>query len=263
MRVPRRAYLYRALLEHPGIGLVATRSDEGRGAREHARARGDRAGERAAVECSRERIRSPRTEPRAPWCARCATSSCSRTPATLCCSAPTTATTSCRSTIRSARTAAPGGDQVYPFIITPPDLDLERRDDRGRARRASGGDGAVRVRYAVLGRLTVLPLASVAACAGARYAARARSLDARSDERRSRAARPSERQTSAIARREAHRRTPRARSRGLEGGADRSRTSISRSRGRRAQAPSSPFSRLLAMMTPSARQKAHCGASDS
>ena len=122
--VPRRAYLYRALLAHPGIGLVATRSAEGvelESTRGRAR---DRARERTAARARRERIRSPPTARRAPWCARCAISFCSRTRETSCCSAPTMATTSCRSTTRWARTAAPVGIRSYPFIITPPDLDL-------------------------------------------------------------------------------------------------------------------------------------------
>ena len=123
MRVPRRAYLYRALLEHPGIGLVATRTDEG-----------------VVLESTRGRAVIPRR---------------SEQLAVLEGENPLTAYGTSRPVVRAVRDlilqpnsgdivlfgaydgydivsfddqvgahGSAGGDQVYPFIITPPDLDL-------------------------------------------------------------------------------------------------------------------------------------------
>jgi hypothetical protein len=123
MEVPRRAYLYRAVLEHPGIGLVATRSDKGV---ELESARG-----RAVIARESEQLDVIEGEnPLAPY----GTS---------------------RSVVRAVSDlilqpnsgdivlfgaydgydivsfddqvgahGSAGGDQTYPFIITPPDLDL-------------------------------------------------------------------------------------------------------------------------------------------
>ena len=123
MRVPRRAYLYRALLEHPGIGLVATRSDEGV---ELESTRG-----RAVIARGSEQLSVLEGEN------------------------PLAGYGTSRSVVRAVRDlilqpnsgdivlfgaydgydivsfddqvgahGSAGGDQVYPFIITPPDLDL-------------------------------------------------------------------------------------------------------------------------------------------
>jgi hypothetical protein len=123
MEVPRRAYLYRALLEHKGIGLVATRSDKGV---ELESTRG-----RAVIARGSEQLVVLEGEnPLAPY----GTS---------------------RPVVRAVRDlilqpnsgdivlfgaydgydivsfddqvgahGSAGGDQTYPFIITPPDLDL-------------------------------------------------------------------------------------------------------------------------------------------
>ena len=123
MRVPRRAYLYRALLEHPGIGLVATRSDAGV---ELESMRG-----RAVIARGSEQLSVLEGEN------------------------PLATYGTSRSVVRAVRDlvlqpnsgdlvlfgaydgydivsfddqvgahGSAGGDQVYPFIITPPDLDL-------------------------------------------------------------------------------------------------------------------------------------------
>jgi hypothetical protein len=123
MRVPRRAYLYRALLEHPGIGLVATRSEKGV---ELESSRG-----RAVIARGSEEVRVLEGEN------------------------PLTAYGTSDPVVRAVRDlvlqpnsgdmvlfgaydgydivsfddqvgahGSAGGDQVYPFIITPPDLDL-------------------------------------------------------------------------------------------------------------------------------------------
>ena len=123
MRVPRRAYLYRALLEHPGIGLVATRTDEG-----------------VVLESTRGRAMIPRR---------------SEQLTVLEGENPLSAYGTSRPVVRAVRDlvlqpnsgdivlfgaydgydivsfddqvgahGSAGGDQVYPFIITPPDLDL-------------------------------------------------------------------------------------------------------------------------------------------
>jgi type I phosphodiesterase/nucleotide pyrophosphatase len=123
MRVPRRAYLYRALLEHPGIGLVATRGEQGV---ELESARG-----RAVIARGSEQLSVLEGEN------------------------PLASYGTSRSVVRAVRDlilqpnsgdivlfgaydgydivsfddqvgahGSAGGDQVYPFIITPPDLDL-------------------------------------------------------------------------------------------------------------------------------------------
>jgi hypothetical protein len=123
MRVPRRAYLYRALLAHPGIGLVATRSDTG-----------------VELESTRGRAVIPRG---------------SEQLSVIEGENPLAAYGTSRSVVRAVRDlilqpnsgdivlfgaydgydivsfddqvgahGSAGGDQVYPFIMTPPDLDL-------------------------------------------------------------------------------------------------------------------------------------------
>jgi type I phosphodiesterase/nucleotide pyrophosphatase len=123
MKVPRRAYLHRALLEHPGIGLVATRSDTGV---ELESTRG-----RAVIACGSEQLQVIEGEN------------------------PLATYGTSRSVVRAVRDlilqpnsgdivlfgaydgydivsfddqvgahGSAGGDQTYPFIITPPDLDL-------------------------------------------------------------------------------------------------------------------------------------------
>jgi hypothetical protein len=123
MRVPRRAYLYRALLAHPGIGLVATRSDTG-----------------VELESTRGRAAIPRG---------------SEQLSVIEGENPLAAYGTSRSVVRAVRDlilqpnsgdivlfgaydgydivsfddqvgahGSAGGDQVYPFIMTPPDLDL-------------------------------------------------------------------------------------------------------------------------------------------
>ncbi|MDB4911046.1 MAG: hypothetical protein JWO39_1869 [Gemmatimonadetes bacterium] len=123
MRVPRRAYLYRALLEHRGIGLVATRSAEG--------VELESPSGRAVIERESESVRVLEGEN------------------------PLATYGTSASVVRAVRDlilqpnsgdivlfgaydgydivsfddqvgahGSAGGDQVYPFIITPQDLDL-------------------------------------------------------------------------------------------------------------------------------------------
>jgi hypothetical protein len=123
MRVPRRAYLYRALLAHPGIGLVATRSAKG-----------------VELESPRGRALIPRA---------------SEHLSVIEGENPLATYGTSRSVVRAVRDlilqpnsgdivlfgaydgydivsfddqvgahGSAGGDQTYPFIITPPDLDL-------------------------------------------------------------------------------------------------------------------------------------------
>ena len=123
MGEPRRAHLYRALLAHPGIGLVATRSLEGV---ELESPRG-----RAVIELGTETVRVRAGEnPLAPYGTR------------------SYVVRAVRDLIMQPNSGdivlfgaydgydivsfddqvgahgSAGGDQVYPFIITPPDLDL-------------------------------------------------------------------------------------------------------------------------------------------
>ncbi len=123
MGEPRRAHLYRALLAHPGIGLVATRSLEGV---ELESPQG-----RAVIELGTETVRVRAGEnPLAPYGTR------------------SYVVRAVRDLIMQPNSGdivlfgaydgydivsfddqvgahgSAGGDQVYPFIITPPDLDL-------------------------------------------------------------------------------------------------------------------------------------------
>jgi len=123
MRVPRRAYLYRALLEHPGIGLVATRSRRGvelespRGRAVIAREREDVTvihGENplatygtsaAVVRAVRDLVLQPNSGDMVLFGAYDGYDIVSFDD-------------------QVGAHGSAGGDQVYPFLITPPDLDL-------------------------------------------------------------------------------------------------------------------------------------------
>ncbi len=123
MEVPRRAYLYRALLAHPGIGLVATRGDTGvelesprgraviaRGSEEVTVLEGsnplDIYGTSAPVVRSvRDLVLQPNTGDIVLFGAYDGYDIVSFDD-------------------QVGAHGSAGGDQVYPFIITPPDLDL-------------------------------------------------------------------------------------------------------------------------------------------
>jgi hypothetical protein len=123
MRVPRRAYLYRALLEHPGIGLVATRSDKGvelesprgraviaRGSDQLSVIAGDNplatyGTSRSVVRAVRDLILQPNSGDLVLFGAYDGYDIVSFDD-------------------QVGAHGSAGGDQTYPFIITPPDLDL-------------------------------------------------------------------------------------------------------------------------------------------
>jgi len=121
--VPRRAYLYRALLEHPGIGLVATRSEKGV---ELESPRG-----RAVIEHGSEEVTVIQGEN--PLASYGTSDSVVRAVRDLVLQANSGDMVlfgafdgydivSFDDQVGAHGSA--GGDQVYPFIITPPDLDL-------------------------------------------------------------------------------------------------------------------------------------------
>jgi hypothetical protein len=123
MRVPRRAYLYRALLEHPGIGLVATRSDKGvelesprgraviaRGSEEVTVIQGENplatyGTSDSVVRAVRDLVLQPNSGDMVLFGAFDGYDIVSFDD-------------------QVGAHGSAGGDQVYPFIITPPDLDL-------------------------------------------------------------------------------------------------------------------------------------------
>ena len=123
MAVSRRAYLYRALLAHPGIGLVATRSEEGVEL-ESPRGRG-------VIAHGSESVRVLEGEnPLAPY----GTANYVVRAVHDLVQQPNSGDivlfgaydgydiVSFDDQVGAHGSA--GGDQVYPFIITPPDLDL-------------------------------------------------------------------------------------------------------------------------------------------
>jgi len=123
MRVPRRAYLYRALLEHPGIGLVATRSEKGvelesprgraviaRGSEEVTVIQGENplatyGTSDSVVRAVRDLVLQPNSGDMVLFGAFDGYDIVSFDD-------------------QVGAHGSAGGDQVYPFIITPPDLDL-------------------------------------------------------------------------------------------------------------------------------------------
>jgi Uncharacterized proteins of the AP superfamily len=123
MAVPRRAFLYRALLAHPGIGLVATRSEKGvelegprgraviaRGSEEATVLEGENplatyGTSASVVRAVRDLILQPNSGDMVLFGAYDGYDIVSFDD-------------------QVGAHGSAGGDQVYPFIITPPDLDL-------------------------------------------------------------------------------------------------------------------------------------------
>jgi hypothetical protein len=123
MAVPRRAFLYRALLEHPGIGLVATRSDKGV----------ELESPRGRAFISREREQVSVLEGENPLATYDTSASVVRAVRDLVLQ-PNSGDIVLFGAYdgydiisfddQVGAHGSAGGDQVYPFIITPPDLDL-------------------------------------------------------------------------------------------------------------------------------------------
>ena len=125
---PRRAHLYRAMLAHPGIGLVMTRSEEG----VHVEGRRGRAvieGERVRVLEGDDPLAPYGTEPYVVRAVRDLVMQPNSGDLVLFGAYDGYDIVSFDDQVGAHGSA--GGDQVYPFIITPPDLDLsaERMED--------------------------------------------------------------------------------------------------------------------------------------
>jgi hypothetical protein len=123
MTVPRRAYLYRALLEHQGIGLVATRSEEGVEL-ESSRGRAVIAHgcEDVTVLEGEDPLETYGTSPSVVRAVRDLVLQPNSGDIVLFGAYDGYDIVSFDDQVGAHGSA--GGDQVYPFIITPPDLDL-------------------------------------------------------------------------------------------------------------------------------------------
>jgi Type I phosphodiesterase / nucleotide pyrophosphatase len=123
MTVPRRAYLYRALLEHQGIGLVATRSEEGVEL-ESSRGRAVIAhgSEDVTVLEGEDPLETYGTSPSVVRAVRDLVLQPNSGDIVLFGAYDGYDIVSFDDQVGAHGSA--GGDQVYPFIITPPDLDL-------------------------------------------------------------------------------------------------------------------------------------------
>ena len=121
LAVPRRAHLYRALLAHPGIGLVITRSVDG----VHLESRRGRAlieGERMRVLGGVDPLAPYGTEPYVVRAVRDLVMQPNSGDLVLFGAYDGYDIVSFDDQVGAHGSA--GGDQVYPFLITPPDLDL-------------------------------------------------------------------------------------------------------------------------------------------
>jgi len=128
LAVPRRAHLYRALLAHPGIGLVITRSEAG----VHLESPNGRAvieGERVRVLEGDNPLASYGTESYVVRAVRDLVMQPNSGDLVLFGAYDGYDIVSFDDQVGAHGSA--GGDQVYPFIITPPDMDLsaERLED--------------------------------------------------------------------------------------------------------------------------------------
>jgi hypothetical protein len=119
--VPRRAHLYRALLAHPGIGLVLTRSEEGVHL-ESSRGRAVIDGERVRVLEGDDPLAPYGTEPYVVRAVRELVMQPNAGDLVLFGAYDGYDIVSFDDQVGAHGSA--GGDQVYPFLITPPDLDL-------------------------------------------------------------------------------------------------------------------------------------------